>query len=61
LALHYVEYSWELFRHQHFLGWEQTDVSAALGEWSRRHAIEAEFVRRRVQQFDVIYVVVRAR
>src|SRR5687767_1624975 len=39
----HVECGWELFRLQHFPGWPQERVAAALGLWSTRQSIRVSF------------------
>jgi hypothetical protein len=49
LAGHHVEFAWELFRLQHFPGWDHEEVAAALGAWSRRHGLKVTFEGRTVR------------
>jgi hypothetical protein len=61
LAGHHVESAWELFRLQHFPGWEQQEIAAVLGVWSHRHGIELTFEGRTVQDLQVTWVCFRRR
>jgi hypothetical protein len=51
-----VSCPWELFRVQHFPGWEHEEVAAAIGQWSRRQGISLDFETREVNGLPVIYV-----
>jgi hypothetical protein len=55
LAGKHVECAWELFRLQHFPGWEHEDVAAALGAWATRHGIKVT-EGRTVRKLSVVWV-----
>ena len=51
------ETAWELFRHGHFKGLEHEEAALELAAWAKAHRITVQFDRRRVNQVEVIYLI----
>lgn len=55
------EHAWELFRRAAFPGMDDDEAKDALLQWSEENGIEPTMFSRKVNQYDVLYVLFSAK